>query len=55
LKKLNGARFTSPAALIVLIHPIGRGTTNALNGENFSGGGLMSMAGSINILPSNWF
>jgi hypothetical protein len=32
LKKLNGARFTMPAALNVVIHPIGRGTTHALSG-----------------------
>jgi hypothetical protein len=32
LKKLNGARLTTPAALIVVSHPIGRGATQALSG-----------------------
>ena len=32
LKKLKGARFATPAALTVEIQPIGRGTTQALNG-----------------------
>src|SRR5208283_4390676 len=32
LKKLNGARFRMPAASTVEIQPIGRGTTQALNG-----------------------
>jgi hypothetical protein len=30
LKKLKGARFTTPSGLMVLIQPIGLGTTNAL-------------------------
>ena len=32
LKKLYGARFSTPALLIALIQPIGRGATSALNG-----------------------
>jgi hypothetical protein len=32
LKKLYGARFTTPARLMVDIHPIGRGTTRAVIG-----------------------
>src|SRR5688572_793990 len=33
LKKLYGARLTTPAALMLLIHPIGRGTTQLLIGS----------------------
>lgn len=33
LKKLYGARFTAPSALIVETHPIGRGAIAALNGS----------------------
>jgi hypothetical protein len=32
LKKLKGATLIAPAASIVEIHPIGRGTTHALSG-----------------------
>ncbi len=33
LKKLYGARFTEPSALVVEIQPIGRGATSALKGS----------------------
>jgi hypothetical protein len=32
LKKLKGAKLTTPAALVVVIHPIGRGTRKPLRG-----------------------
>jgi hypothetical protein len=32
MKKLNGARLTTPSGLIVVIQPIGRGTTHDLSG-----------------------
>src|SRR5882757_7249772 len=37
LKKLYGARFTTPLRLMVEIHPIGRGTTSVVSGSFLSG------------------
>ena len=45
LKYENGARLTSPLRLMLLIQPIGRGATNALNGLCVNGLGADSLWG----------
>src|ERR1700720_3593128 len=54
LKKLYGARFTTPVRLIVDIHPIGRGTTRVVSGSFFNGYSLARGSKYMVVTPGIW-